>query len=105
LYPNLEKQFRERGDVLGTIRWLISARSSASTCFKSRKDATRRKRYHASSVQVSKPVLERAFVATYGMEMKDVFGNLDLALGSFRYSVSSIIPGMTKVAWQLKAIR
>jgi hypothetical protein len=46
--------------------------------------------------------LERAFEDTYGLKMKDVFGNLDLALGSFRYSVGSIIPGMTKVAWQLK---
>ena len=52
--------------------------------------------------QVAKPVLERAFQDTYGMEMKDVFGSLDLALGSFRYSVGSIIPGMTRVAWQLK---
>jgi hypothetical protein len=52
--------------------------------------------------QVSKPVLERAFRDTYGLELKDVFGNLDLALGSFRYSVGSILPGMTRVAWQLK---
>ena len=52
--------------------------------------------------QVSKPVLERAFLDTYGIELKDVFGSLDLALGSFRYSVGSIIPGMTRVAWQLK---
>jgi len=52
--------------------------------------------------QVSKPVLERAFHDTYGLELKDVFGSLDLALGSFRYSVSSVIPGMTRVAWQLK---
>jgi hypothetical protein len=52
--------------------------------------------------QVAKPVLERAFQDTYGLELKDIFGNLDLALGSYRYSVSSIIPGMTRVAWQLK---
>ncbi len=52
--------------------------------------------------QVAKPVLERAFRDTYGIEMKDAFGNLDLALASFRYSVGSIIPGMTRVAWQLK---
>src|SRR5579862_7730926 len=52
--------------------------------------------------QVAKPLLERAFQDTYGLEMKDVFGNLDLALASFRYSVGSIIPGMTRVAWQLK---
>jgi len=53
--------------------------------------------------EISKPVLQRAFLGTYGLEMKDVFGNLDLALGSFRYSVSSVIPGMTRVAWQLKS--
>jgi hypothetical protein len=52
--------------------------------------------------QVSKPVLERAFRDTYGLELKDVFGSLDLALGTFRYSVGSLIPGMTRVAWQLK---
>ena len=32
--------------------------------------------------EVSKPLLERAFRDTYGLEKKDVFGNLDLALGS-----------------------
>ena len=59
--------------------------------------------YHAFiGFQVSKPVLERAFLDTYGVEVKDIFGSLDLALGSFRYGVGSIIPGMTRVAWQLK---
>ena len=52
--------------------------------------------------QIAKPVLERAFLDTYGIEMKDVFRTEDLAFGSFRYSVGSIIPGMTRVAWQLK---
>lgn len=52
--------------------------------------------------QVAKPLLERAFQDTYGIEMKDIFGSEDLAFGSFRYSVGSIIPGMTRVAWQLK---
>ncbi len=51
---------------------------------------------------VSRPTLERAFLDTYGLEMKDVFGNLNLALGSYRFSVGSIIPGMTRVAWSLK---
>jgi hypothetical protein len=60
-------------------------------------------RYHAFiGFEVSKPVLERAFLDTYGLELKDIFANLDLALGTFRYSVGSVIPGMTRVAWQLK---
>jgi|SRR5580700_9658746 hypothetical protein len=52
--------------------------------------------------QVSRALLERAFSDTYGIEMKDVFGNLTLALGSYRHSIGSIVPGMTRVAWSLK---
>jgi zinc dependent phospholipase C len=52
--------------------------------------------------EVSKPLLERAFQDTYGLELKDVFGALDLAMGSYRRSVSSIIPKMTQVAWEIK---
>ena len=52
--------------------------------------------------QVSRPLLERAFQDTYGIEMKDIFGNLTLALGSYRYSIGTIVPGMTRVAWNLK---
>lgn len=52
--------------------------------------------------EVAKPALERAFLATYGIELKDVFGDLDLALGTYRYSVKSVLPTMTKAAWAAK---
>ena len=52
--------------------------------------------------KVSKPVLDRAFTRTYGLSLKDVFRNLDLAIGTYRYTVSGLIPQMTKVAWELK---
>jgi len=53
--------------------------------------------------KVAKPVLERAFQDTYGLELKDLFGGrLDLALGSFRYTTSTIIPDMTHMAWELR---
>jgi hypothetical protein len=52
--------------------------------------------------QVSRDVLERAFLNTYDIEMKDIFGNVSLALGSYRYAVKSIVPDMTRVAWGLK---
>jgi hypothetical protein len=48
--------------------------------------------------EVAKPVLERAFIKTYGIKLSDVFGNLDLSIGSFRWSVSRAIPEMTRVA-------
>jgi len=52
--------------------------------------------------EVAKPLLERAFLSTYGIELKDVFGDLDLALGTYRYSVKSVLPTMTKAAWAAK---
>jgi hypothetical protein len=52
--------------------------------------------------QVSKPVLDRAFRDTYGLELKDAFTNLDLALGTYRHAVGSVIPEMTRVAWRVK---
>ncbi len=52
--------------------------------------------------EVSKEVLERAFRDTYSLELKDVFGDLDLALGTYRRSVSAVIPELTRVAWNIK---
>ncbi len=52
--------------------------------------------------EVSKPLLQRAFLTTYGVPIEDVFPNLDLAIGSFRYSVSRLIPQMTRVAIVMK---
>lgn len=48
--------------------------------------------------EVSKPLLERVFVKIYGLDLSDVLGNEDLAIGSFRRAVSRIIPEMTRVA-------
>lgn len=52
--------------------------------------------------EVQKGVLERAFHDTYSLDLTDVFSDLDLALGTYRHTVSSIIPTMTKAAWDLK---
>jgi hypothetical protein len=51
---------------------------------------------------VSKELLERAFRDTYSLELKDVFGDLDLALGTYRRAVGTIMPELTRVAWHLK---
>ncbi len=50
--------------------------------------------------QVSKSLLERVFPFVYGLELKDVLPREDLAVGSYRYSVSRLIPEMTQVALQ-----
>jgi hypothetical protein len=48
--------------------------------------------------QVSKPLLERTFPIIYGVELKDVLPHEDLAIGSYRFAVSRMIPEMTKIA-------
>jgi hypothetical protein len=52
--------------------------------------------------QVSKPAIERAFEDTYGVKIEQVFSNFDLAVGSYRRTVGSILPAMTRIAWQIK---
>ena len=56
-------------------------------------------RYHDFiGFEISKPVLERAFLDTYGIPLSDVISNEDLAFGTFRRAISTVIPEMTRVA-------
>ena len=52
--------------------------------------------------QVSAPLLERAFYDTYGLKLTDVMPKEQLAIGTYRRSVSQIIPEMTRVALLVK---
>jgi hypothetical protein len=52
--------------------------------------------------EVSREVLERAFAQTYGLELKDQFVSLDLAIGTYRRTVSTLIPDLTRAAWNMK---
>jgi Zinc dependent phospholipase C len=52
--------------------------------------------------EVAQPLLERAFQETYSIELKSIFSDYDLAIATYRHSVSSLIPEATKVAWDLK---
>jgi hypothetical protein len=48
--------------------------------------------------KVSKPLLERVFPIIYGLELNDVLPRADLAIGSYRFAISRLIPEMTQVA-------
>lgn len=52
--------------------------------------------------EVSKTLLERAFQEIYCIPLRSLFGDLDDAIGSYRYNVHTVIPKATKVAWVLK---
>jgi hypothetical protein len=102
LYPKLRKEFGK------TVTYWDNPLSHARTEFgfdvlQVAQGRYAPDRYRAFiGFQVSKPVLERAFLDTYGLDMKDIFGDLSLAVGTYRYSVGTILPGMTRVAWRLK---
>ena len=51
---------------------------------------------------VSRPLLARAFLATYAMEMSDVMGDEDLAFGTYRYALRELYPSLTEAAWRDK---
>lgn len=52
--------------------------------------------------QVSKELIEKAFRKTYGLDVNELFGNFDRAIGSFRWSVKELIPSATRAAWKTK---
>ena len=51
--------------------------------------------------EMVKSVLERAFLETHGMPIEKVFLNFDLAVGSYRRAAGSVLPAMTRIAWQI----
>ncbi len=51
---------------------------------------------------VARPVLERAFLRTYGEDINSVFGDLSLTISTFRWAVKNLFPGLAKTAWALK---
>ena len=59
--------------------------------------------YHQKvGFKVSKSLLERAFLKTYGLELGQVIVNVDLSIASFRFAVSQLIPTAARSAWHYK---
>ncbi|MEI6059133.1 MAG: zinc dependent phospholipase C family protein [Bacteroidota bacterium] len=49
--------------------------------------------------ELAQPLLEHAFLMTYGIELKVVCTDLPLAINTFRWSVNTFIPQLTYAAW------
>ena len=102
MYPKLKKRFGDR------ITYAQSPKSHVMVEFsfdvvQVAAAAYAPEAYHSFiGFHVAKPLLERAFSETYGFEMKEIFFNVDLAIGTYRHAVGTTIPEMTKVAWGKK---
>jgi len=102
MYPKLKKQFGNR------ITYAQSPKSHVMVEFsfdvvQVAATAYAPEAYHSFiGFQVARPLLERAFSETYGLQMKEVLFNEDLAIGSYRHAIGTTIPEMTKIAWSKK---
>jgi len=102
LYPKLRVEFGDR------VTYADDASSHIKTEFAFDVLQVAKGHYASNSYhefigfKVAKPALQRAFLDTYGIKMSDVFTSVDLSIGSYRRSVSSTIPAMTRVAWDMK---
>jgi hypothetical protein len=62
-------------------------------------------KYAAQSYQdfigfnVAEPLLKQAFRETYGFDIGQMYDDFDKAIGSYRYTLRTLIPFFTRVAW------
>jgi len=52
--------------------------------------------------KVARPLLERSFFKTYGINVNDLFNNLGRTIGTFRWVVKDLFPVITRAAWASK---
>ncbi len=52
--------------------------------------------------KVADSLMDRAFFKTYSFHLKDLFTNFSRAVRTFRWTVKSFIPEITKAAWAIK---
>ena len=100
MFPELEKKF---GPVV-TYEQAPTQHSQAEFAFDVVQMAAGRYRSNAYHVfigfMVSKDVLERAFLRTYGLHMNDIIFNVDLSIASYRFAVRQLIPLAGRAAWR-----
>ena len=102
MYPKLRKQFGNRVTYAQSPKSHVMVEFSFDVV-QVAAAAYAPEAYHSFiGFRVAKPLLERAFGETYGLQMKDVFFNEDLAIGTYRHAIGTTIPEMTKVAWNKK---
>jgi hypothetical protein len=52
--------------------------------------------------KIADTVLEKAFYATYGLHLDELFKNLPRTISIFRWTVSNLLPFITRTAWSTK---
>ena len=101
-YPKLQKKY---GDVI-TYEQKKSAHSQTELGFDVVEVAAKvyRGDIYSSLIEFNVPnsLLQRAFKTTYGLDLKELFDDLDSAIEKYQRTLTRNIPRLTMVAWKLK---
>ena len=101
-YPKLQRKY---GDVV-TYEQKKSAHSQTELGFDVVDVAAKRYRGEVYNslveFQVPASLLQRAFKTTYGIDLKELFDDLDRAIEKYQRTLTRNIPRLTMVAWKLK---
>jgi hypothetical protein len=101
-YPKLERKFGETVTYADDKTSHIRVEFSFDVLQVARGNYAPQAYHDFIGFDVNMDVLERAFHDTYSLEMREIFSDLDLSMGTYRKAVSSIIPELTRVAWTIK---
>jgi hypothetical protein len=96
-FPKLAKKYGERATYADNPKAHIRTEFGFDMVQVAKNRYTSDRYHDFIGFEVSKDLLNRAFYRTYGLQLEDVF-NTDLAIGTFRRSISIVIPEMTRVA-------
>jgi hypothetical protein len=102
LFP---KERKEHGD---TVTYMHARTAHVKTEFgfdvfqTAKGNYSREAQHNFIAFKVSEPGLERAFLKTYGLELKTVFKSLPVAVETFRFTVKRLFPELAKDAWKVR---
>jgi hypothetical protein len=97
-FPKLAKKYGERATYADNPKAHIRTEFGFDMVQVAKNRYTSDRYHDFIGFEVSKDLLNRSFYRTYGVQLEDVFGSTDLAIGTFRRSISIVIPEMTRVA-------
>lgn len=99
LYPKIQEQF---GSI---VTYADHEKSHSRVEFGFDLLQTARENYASKAYHdfigfnIARPVIEKAFFRTYGLDVNDVFGSMSVAIGAFRWSVKTLLPTIVRAAW------
>jgi hypothetical protein len=97
-FPKLRRKFGERATYADDPKAHIRTEFGFDMVQVAKNRYTSDRFHDFIGFEIATPLLERAFLKTYGMKLSDVLGDEDRAIGTFRRAVSKFVPEMTRAA-------